>query len=528
MNNTSCILTVIKNEHEYLDEWIKYHLDLGIDHIFIFEDIDSDSHRDITAKYGDRVSLNSVFAILNRRMADNVISLKKSRHNPQSIYFKAGLLSINLTFPGKYDWCFVIDNDEFITLENENDTIKDVLALYEDYDAFVMQWKCYGANGYVNKPNYGNKGLIGTYTEEMKGKMENEYFQAKTCYRVDKFKEEFYGTIHHPTDLCNFCRTDFSKDRYTEVYDKIFIRHYITKSWEEYVYKKVNRGYFCGASRTFENFFLMNPDMNDKKEELLKSLKNDDTLVVMTYVQGGSQGKEIEFALSGWKKFCKFKYHLVVIGDFDGSLPEKFPWVEFIACPSVAVEENQYTPHLDIQMKMEIAMRVFKTSYDGFIWISDDFYPIKPFELEDLTTTHYRPGEVCGGGKLPLASFFNNKWKTKELLVENNLPRVNYTTHYPCYLEFSKLKEIWDKFNMREESYVVEDIYFNYFEHDEPVLDDDVRLGIWSEKVYKEKFQDALNNPKIKFVCNSVEGWSEDMEKDLRKICINQTTENQT
>ena len=37
--NTSCILTVIKNEHEYLDEWIRYHLNLGIDHIFIFEDI---------------------------------------------------------------------------------------------------------------------------------------------------------------------------------------------------------------------------------------------------------------------------------------------------------------------------------------------------------------------------------------------------------------------------------------------------------------------------------------------------------
>ena len=35
----SCIFTVIKNEHEYLDEWIKYHLDLGIDHIFIFEKI---------------------------------------------------------------------------------------------------------------------------------------------------------------------------------------------------------------------------------------------------------------------------------------------------------------------------------------------------------------------------------------------------------------------------------------------------------------------------------------------------------
>jgi hypothetical protein len=31
-----CILTIIKNEHEYLDEWIRYHLDLGIDHIFIY------------------------------------------------------------------------------------------------------------------------------------------------------------------------------------------------------------------------------------------------------------------------------------------------------------------------------------------------------------------------------------------------------------------------------------------------------------------------------------------------------------
>ena len=35
-----CIFTIIKNEQEYLEEWIKYHLDLGIDHLFIFEDND--------------------------------------------------------------------------------------------------------------------------------------------------------------------------------------------------------------------------------------------------------------------------------------------------------------------------------------------------------------------------------------------------------------------------------------------------------------------------------------------------------
>ena len=61
----SCILTVIKNEHQYLDEWIKYHLELGINHIFILEDTDSVSHKEICYKYGDKVSLNSVLLVLD-------------------------------------------------------------------------------------------------------------------------------------------------------------------------------------------------------------------------------------------------------------------------------------------------------------------------------------------------------------------------------------------------------------------------------------------------------------------------------
>ena len=95
---TSCIFTVIKNEQEYLDEWIKYHLDLGIDHIFIFEDMDSSSHKDIVEKYKDRVSLNSIFAILNEHTATQAISLKKSKNNVQPLYFKVGLLSLKFTF----------------------------------------------------------------------------------------------------------------------------------------------------------------------------------------------------------------------------------------------------------------------------------------------------------------------------------------------------------------------------------------------------------------------------------------------
>jgi hypothetical protein len=159
-----------------------------------------------------------------------------------------------------------------------------------------------------------------------------------------------------------------------------------------------------------------------------------------------------------------------------------------------------------------------KNEYDAFIRTADDIYPIKPFDLEDITTVHYHSKSMDGSDKLPLTSFFNNKWKTKQLLIDNNLPYLSYTTHYPIYYEFSKLTEIFNKFNMREESYVLEDLYLNYFKHDEPVLDKEIRFGVWSYEIYKNELQNALNNPNFKFACNSVEGWSEELENDLLKI----------
>ena len=134
----TCICTVIKNEHQYLDEWIQYHLRLGIDYIFIFEDIDSESHKDITDKY-DRVYLCGIFDILNESQRTNTRTLKtQHKINVQDLYFTTALKHIQNM--NKFDWCFIIDIDEFIIC----DTIE-VLNNYSDYDAVMMSWECYGA-----------------------------------------------------------------------------------------------------------------------------------------------------------------------------------------------------------------------------------------------------------------------------------------------------------------------------------------------------------------------------------------------
>lgn len=512
----SCILTVIKNEHQYLDEWIKYHLNFGINHIFIFEDIDSDSHKEICDKYGDMVSLKSVDTILNEEDRKKVRELKLTKYrNPQCIYFLNGLIWIKNNY--QYDWCFIIDNDEFITFEKESSKLEDVLSLYNGYDAIDIQWKCYGANGHIKKPNYDGRGVLDVYTKESKyaGHSVLEW-TTKTCYNLHTFKETYFKNNHQPTDECHWCRTDFSNSRSKIVYDKMYIRHYMTKSWEEYIGKR-KRGYFMGFARTVDMFFRINQDMFPVKQQLLDDLKKE-TLVVMPYKQSGSQGNEIKITLTGWRRFCQFKYHFIVIGEFDESLKKEFPWVEFIYCPSVSKKEGQYNPHLDIQNKFKVVSRMYSQIYDGFIYITDDEYAVKPFELSDIKRIYYHNTTFFGNEKCPKSYWNYDKWKTRQLLDREGLPHVNYTTHYPCYFEFKKMDDIRKKYNLSEESYVFDDVYFNYFKHEEPILDNEIRLGIWNNDIFKNEFQKAVDNPNIKFMCNSVEGWSKELEDKLWEI----------
>ena len=58
------------------------------------------------------------------------------------------------------------------------------------------------------------------------------------------------------------------------IYDNIYIRHYITKSWEEYVYKIKIRGDILAGHRTYDDFSHINPELEENKDELL-NIAND-------------------------------------------------------------------------------------------------------------------------------------------------------------------------------------------------------------------------------------------------------------
>lgn len=251
-----CICTIVKDEQEYIEDWIKYHKNLGIDKIYIFEDFNSSSHKDILKNYSDKVELldSSSFCLSEKK--------KQSELQRRLLDY---IKSLNL-----YDWCFVIDIDEYLTLENENDNIKDILSLFSNYGEVVVYWKNYGANDHIYKPDYSKVDSYREYYTKECGFSNYDYNHrcfTKKIVNLKLMHDKYVFNQHFPSRKCRATSTDFYNQKY-QIFDRIYIKHYITKSWEEYVHKLFVRGMHCPEHRKIDDFFEMNSELNEKREEL--------------------------------------------------------------------------------------------------------------------------------------------------------------------------------------------------------------------------------------------------------------------
>lgn len=260
----TCIFTVIKDEQDYLNDFIRYHLGIGIDFIFIYEDIDSASHSYITERYKDNVTLSSVSELVP---IDDIMRLKKEGKGYQVLYIKKGLSYIHDNFD--YDWCFSIDCDEFIT---PTEPFPSLLSDYSNYDGIMLHWKNYGCSDHIKKPIY-DKPIWEIYDKEcLYFKTDEKYCNCtKMCYNMKRFQDRFISLacgIH--VGLCNYVRPNYTWDRTKPCFDRIYIRHYITKSFEEYMWKITKRGMTFENHRKVDDFFDAHPELTEKREEIVK------------------------------------------------------------------------------------------------------------------------------------------------------------------------------------------------------------------------------------------------------------------
>lgn len=260
----TAIATVVKDETEYIEDFIKYHLDLGINEIHIFEDYGSISHKLICDKY-QNVFLKSILDIFPIEQKDEIIQMRKNKIPPQTLFINQMLKYLHQTHNEDW-WVFLTDIDEYIT---STEAIPDVLERFNDREAVLVYWKNFGCSKRIYKPKY-DKPIYEIYTQPCGYELFSDgkfYKITKFCVNLNKWKEEHKYWIHNAPR--NWIKADGTFKRTEIVYEPLYLRHYITKSVEEFIFKLYKRGMMHPNHRSLQSLKEMCPveyDMANNEE----------------------------------------------------------------------------------------------------------------------------------------------------------------------------------------------------------------------------------------------------------------------
>ena len=239
-------------------------------------------------------------------------------------------------------------------------------------------------------------------------------------------------------------------------------------------------------------------------------------LVVTPYVAG--QGNELELSIIGWKKYFCTPFRRVVIGDRPGCL-SRHPEVEFIPMERAKAVEGMYRPHLDMAAKWLEICRRFGGTHEGFVRVADDCYPLNPFTIDDVRVLKIQSNEIKGDASAAASYWLHDKWRTRQLLDREGLPRRNFTIHSPMWYDIKSLRSLIEKYDLTHNSYVIEDLYFNTFHPSDPavLLDyqtENYRGMINAAGSTDDRFR-AIVRKKL-WMFNTTRGWSHTLERLLR------------
>lgn len=215
---------IFKNEAPFLREWLEYHLLLGVDHFYLYNNFSDDNYLDVLKPYIDKEIVTLIeWPYKYAQVAaynDCYTKCRKETH-----------------------WLGYIDADEYINLL-KNDNIKDFLSGYKVFPSVLLCWKMFGTSGYMEeeKEYLVTERYVASWPylcETGKSFINNEYIFSKISIHYDiasVAKIPIFGV----TDTKIFAPFMFHAVRWNS--PKAYINHYWSKSREYYFYKDFLKG----------------------------------------------------------------------------------------------------------------------------------------------------------------------------------------------------------------------------------------------------------------------------------------------
>ena len=262
-----CLCVVGKEENAYVNEYINYYKQLGFQKIFLYDNNDINGE-----KFED---------IINDEIKKGFVSIINYR-GYKGIQFEAYYDCYKNNYK-KFKWLSFFDFDEFLELVPKNKTIKQFLnnKIFDKCQSIKVNWMTFTDNNlinYENKPiqerfktslNISNiiksivRGNLNINFWEKAKNVHSSYYGFQSCYPSGK------PILSNP-----------SNNRYTQYGEKdyAFLKHYNTKTIEEYINKILK-----GRANSFDSgpnyinsllnhFFRINKKTKEKLDYIKKRL----------------------------------------------------------------------------------------------------------------------------------------------------------------------------------------------------------------------------------------------------------------
>lgn len=240
------VCCIVKDENEYLKEWIEYHLKIGVQHFFIYDN-ESVIAVSETLQALDLLKFTTVIKVYGKAKQvtaynDCLIRNKRTSH-----------------------WIGFIDADEFIVPKSTGGDLVAFLKDFEPFGGLGINWLVFGSSGHLKRTNRPQLESFLMRSEQnfpvnrhVKVIVQTQYVKRSIGAHLFRFIRPYFAVNEKGNEITG---------SYSDVsVDDIHINHYYCRSLEEYQ-DKVKRGMAdtSKGKRGIEHFY--NHDLESNKLE---------------------------------------------------------------------------------------------------------------------------------------------------------------------------------------------------------------------------------------------------------------------
>ena len=238
------ICAIAKNEDFYIDEFIRYHLKLGVDQICVFANnwrysgpFTENFHVHWYAQDGEVQQLNAY----NRFLHNTNLSIQE------------------------LDWCAFIDVDEYICVRDVSRSFQDILEEFQAYPSLTINWRLFGSSRLSWDSSHD---VVTRFTkcEAVLNKHIKQVVNLKMMRENGMLSKAYFINPHYG----NWAAVNLQKNAVigpfnTQQLDQVQLlelNHYAVKTWDECLAKCSRGRADASCKRNAEEFFREH-DKND-------------------------------------------------------------------------------------------------------------------------------------------------------------------------------------------------------------------------------------------------------------------------